>query len=157
MIGRLAHSAVFGFQALRRFIWFFTRPTTLGVHGIALTPQGKIVLVKLSYAPGWRLPGGGRKRGEDAATAMLRELKEEIGLTRHATMDLVTTFEHRPDHRRGQASLFVVREVEYRPRWSLEVKDVRAFALDALPADSDNTTRHLLHLANASLGDVHHA
>ena len=29
-----------------------------------LTRQGQVVLVRLTYAPGWRLPGGGRKRGE---------------------------------------------------------------------------------------------
>nr|MDQ4087857.1 NUDIX domain-containing protein [Pseudomonadota bacterium] len=64
-------------QRLRRFLWRFTgRP--IGVHAIPITPAGKIVMVKLSYAPLWRLPGGGCKRGEDPKQAVLRELREEI-------------------------------------------------------------------------------
>jgi 8-oxo-dGTP pyrophosphatase MutT (NUDIX family) len=44
-----------------------------GVHGIPLTPDGKVVLVILSYATGWRLPGGGRKAGEDPREAIFTE------------------------------------------------------------------------------------
>src|SRR3954470_455052 len=52
-----------------------------GVHAVALTPEGRIVLVKLRYAPGWRLPGGGMQAREDPREAVLRELREEIGMT----------------------------------------------------------------------------
>jgi 8-oxo-dGTP pyrophosphatase MutT (NUDIX family) len=45
----------------------------LGVHAIALTPERRIVLVKLRYAPGWRLPGGAREEYEDPCEAGLRE------------------------------------------------------------------------------------
>ena len=55
------------------------RPRTFGAHALALTPERKIVLVKLRYAPGWRLPGGGRGEHEDPRDAVLRELREEIG------------------------------------------------------------------------------
>ena len=33
-----------------------------GVHAVALTPERRIVLVRLRYAPGWRLPGAHRKK-----------------------------------------------------------------------------------------------
>jgi hypothetical protein len=46
--------------------WFIRRPRTYGAHAIALTPKRRIVLVKLRYAPGWRVPGGGRKANEYA-------------------------------------------------------------------------------------------
>jgi hypothetical protein len=68
-------------------------------------------------------------------------------------MELVAGFEHRPDHRRGTASLFVVRGVRYRPRWSLEVAEVRAFALDALPEDTALITHRLLGLAGDRFRD----
>jgi 8-oxo-dGTP pyrophosphatase MutT (NUDIX family) len=147
VITHLLHRGVYWFQALRRSVWFFTEPRTVGVHGIPITSDGKIVLVKLSYAHGWRLPGGGQRAGEDPAIAMLRELREEIGLTGHGSVELVTGFSHRPDHRRGEASLFVVRGVHYRPRWSLEVSKVGEFHLDALPADTAKITHRLLALA----------
>jgi 8-oxo-dGTP pyrophosphatase MutT (NUDIX family) len=96
LIGRILHFAVSCFQAVRRAGWFVTRPKTVGVHGIPITPEGKVVLVTLSYARGWRLPGGGKKAAEDSRAAMLRELKEEIGLTSYESADLVSGFTHRP-------------------------------------------------------------
>lgn len=147
MITRLLHGAVAGFQAVRRSIWFFTQPEAVGVHGIALTPAGQVVLVMLSYAPGWRLPGGGMRKGEDSETAMLRELREEIGLTCYDSVERVTEFAHRADHRHGQGSLFVVRGVRYRPKWSLEIKQVGEYSLDDLPANMASITRQLLALA----------
>jgi len=132
------------FQRSRRLLWFFTNPSTQGVHAIPLTSEGKVVLVTLSYARGWRLPGGGIKPGEDPEPAVLRELREEIGMTGHGAVRKVTDFRHRPDFREATGTLFVVRDVIYRPRWSLEIKAVRAFPLDALPPDMPHITRSLL-------------
>jgi 8-oxo-dGTP pyrophosphatase MutT (NUDIX family) len=117
------------------------------VHGVPLTPDGKVVLVTLSYAKGWRLPGGGRKADEDPSAAILRELREEIGLIAYTAIEPVCDFDHRPDFRHGQASLFVVRGVQYQPRWSLEVKAVETFDLAALPTRTAAITHRLLGLA----------
>ncbi len=151
MLKRLLHFGVACFQALRRSVWFFSRPRTTGVHGIPLTPNGKVVLVTLSYAKGWRLPGGGQKTSEESRDAMLRELREEIGLTAYASMELVSGFTHRPDFRHGEGSLFVVRGVRYQPRWSLEVAKVGEFELDALPVGTAAITHELLTLAQHQL------
>ena len=106
-----------------------------------------MVLVTLSYAKGWRLPGGGRKADEDPSAGILRELREEIGLTAYTDLEPVCDFEHRPDFRYGEATLFVVRGVQYQPRWSLEVKAVAAFDLSALPTRTAAITHRLLGLA----------
>lgn len=151
LLSRVLHTGVYAFQVLRRSLWFFSRPRTLGVHGIALTPEGKVVLVTLSYAKGWRLPGGGRKADEEPSAAILRELREEIGLTNYTSIEPVCDFEHRPDFRRGEATLFVIRGVQYRPRWSLEVRAVAAFNLRALPKGTAEITHSLLGLAKARL------
>jgi hypothetical protein len=37
--------------------------------------------------------------------------------------------------KRDTASLVVVRDVHYRPRWSWEVEDIREVELDSLPED----------------------
>jgi len=39
----------------------FDAEITFGAHAVALTPARKIVLLRLWYAPGWRLPGGGNE------------------------------------------------------------------------------------------------
>ena len=151
MITRFLHSAVNVFQGFRKVGWFVTRPKCVGVHAIPLTIEGKIVLVTLSYAKGWRLPGGGQNPRENSLTAILRELREEIGMTSHQIAEHVSGFRHRPDYRDGTASLFVVRGVRYRPRWSFEVKEVGEFDVHDLPADTAAITRQLLTLAEEHL------
>lgn len=115
--------------------WFVRRPRTFGAHALALTPERKLILVKLRYAPGWRLPGGGRNSGEDAIDAALRETREEIGMTSHGRTRLAAELEQRPDRRRDLVSVVIVENVSYRPRWSWEVERVMEVELDALPPD----------------------
>jgi len=122
-----AHAAV-------KSLWFLGRPKTFGAHAIALTPEGKMVLVKLRYSPGWRVPGGGRSVDEDPAEAALRELREEIGMISHGEVRLARDFEHEVDFKRDTASLVIVRDVRYHPpRWSWEVEQVCEADPGALP------------------------
>jgi 8-oxo-dGTP pyrophosphatase MutT (NUDIX family) len=109
-----------------------------GVHAVPLTGEGRVVLVRLTYAPGWRLPGGGRKRSEAPEEAMLRELREEIGLVSHGAVDRLDDI---PEDR---SALFLVRAVAYRPRRSLEVEAVREFDPEALPEDTARWTLEVL-------------
>lgn len=112
-----------------------SRPRTFGAHAFALTPERKLILVWLRYAPGWRLPGGGRRKGEEPVAAALRELGEEIGMTSHGRVRLAAELEQRPDKRRDLISVIIVEDVRYRMRWSLEVERTIEVDLDQLPAD----------------------
>ena len=145
--GRVIHAAVHAAHVVRRATWFIARPKTSGAHAVAFTADGRLVLVRLSYAKGWRLPGGGLKSGEEPEQAVLRELIEEIGMISHGAVRSVTEFHHRPNFKRDCSTLFIVEDVCYEPGWSLEVKEVRAFALDALPCDVAPITRRLLNSA----------
>jgi len=123
-------------HSLLRFAWFVRRPRTFGAHALALTCEGKAILVRLRYARGWRLPGGGRRANEDPRDAVLRELREEIGMTSHGEVTLAAELEELPDFKRDLAALLIVRDVRYRPhRWSWEVEAVCEAPLDRLPAD----------------------
>ena len=136
MFDPLFRILVTALHSLLKFGWFVRRPRTFGAHALALTPEGKVILVRLRYAPGWRLPGGGRGAEEDPRDAVLRELREEIGMTAHGEVTLAAELEERPDFKRDLASLLIVRDVRYRPkRWSWEVEAVTEAALDALPPD----------------------
>ncbi|MBA3670243.1 MAG: NUDIX domain-containing protein [Sphingomonas sp.] len=144
LLMRAAHNVL-------KVAWFVRRPKTFGVHALALTPGGKVILVKLRYAPGWRLPGGGRKAKEGPHRAVLRELREEIGMTSHGTLDLACELEEDVDYKRDFASLFVVRDVEYRPNWSWEIEDVMEASLDALPNDLSSRMANWLQALRSKL------
>ena len=125
--------------------WFVRRPKTFGAHAVALTPEGRLVLVKLRYAPGWRVPGGGRDESEDACDAALRELREEIGMTSYGSATLAGQLDEDVNFKRDTASLVIVRDVAYRSkRWSWEIEAVREAGLDDLPADTSPQTRRWL-------------
>ena len=113
--------------------WFVRRPRTFGAHALALTPERKLILVKLRYARGWRLPGGGRRPGEDPREAVLRELGEEIGMTSHGDVQLACELEQDFEFKRDLASLLLVEDVRYRRRWSWEVERIIEAPLDDLP------------------------
>lgn len=115
--------------------WFFSRPRTLGAHAFALTPDRKLILVKLRYASGWRLPGGGCNKNEEPREAVLRELCEEIGMNSYGSVRLVREFKQQVHFKQDLASLFIVEDVRYRPRWSFEVERVAEVSLENLPAD----------------------
>ena len=132
--------------------WFVRRPRTFGAHAIALTPEGGLILVKLWYAPYWRLPGGGRSAEEPAADAALRELREEIGMTSHGVVEAVGDFEELTDYKRDLSSLVIVRDVTFQPkRWSWEVERIAVFAPAALPADISPQGRRWLKEVAARL------
>ena len=121
--------------------WFVRRPRTFGAHAIALTPERKLVLVKLRYASGWRVPGGGRRKDEYAQAAVIRELREEIGMIAYGRIRLACELEEAVDFKRDVAALLIVEDIRYKPRrWSLEVEQVGEFALDRLPRDTAPTT-----------------
>ena len=110
---------------LRRTLRRQGKTATAGGHAIALTNEGRIVLVRLRYAPGWRLPGGGRGEEESLRDAVLRELREEIGMTGHGAVRPLSAID---------PSLVLVEDVAFNPRrWSWEIERIVAADLDALP------------------------
>lgn len=56
------------------------RPVCFGVAGAVVDEQGRVLLVRQTYMPGWRLPGGGVGHGEPPDIAVRRELEEELNL-----------------------------------------------------------------------------
>jgi 8-oxo-dGTP diphosphatase len=128
---------------MRRF-WHFTqtvigilfRHPITGTSIIPILPDGRIVLIQRRDNGKWGLPGGMVNWGEDIATTIERELKEETGLDVQKIRRLVGVYSS--PERDGRAhSICVVVEVdaigEMRPEDKMEVLDVRAFVPAAVP------------------------
>lgn len=120
-------------HGLMRLGWFVRRPQARGAHALVLTDAGKIVLVRLRYARGWRLPGGGIAAGEEMQEGLLRELREEIGLTSHGPVEFAFEEDQVINHKSDRSHIFIVRGATYDPLWSLEIEEIAEFNPDALP------------------------
>jgi len=143
MLRRLLRIGMTMADRVRRIGWRYSKAPLKGVRGIVLDEAGRIVLVRHSYTHGWYLPTGGAKRGEAPEAAIRRELREEIGLEQGE----VSEIGHSADllgQRPHSLTTFVVRNAVYRPRWSLEIEEVAAFALAALPEDLSPGSRRAI-------------
>jgi 8-oxo-dGTP pyrophosphatase MutT (NUDIX family) len=136
---------------LIKIAWFVRRPRTRGAHAVALTKERKLILVKLRYAKGWRLPGGGRRPGEYAQAAVIRELREEIGMTAYGRVRFACELEESVDFKRDLAALLIVEDVRYQPRWSWEVERVGEFPIEKLPPDMASLTLRWIDALRPSL------
>jgi ADP-ribose pyrophosphatase YjhB (NUDIX family) len=67
-----------------------TRGKTLGVRGVVVDGEGRVLLVRHTYLVGWWLPGGGVDKGETTQDAVVRELREEGGVIARSAPHLVS-------------------------------------------------------------------
>lgn len=143
---RLESLLIRGFMPFARLF----RGVTLGVRGAAFDAGGRVFLVRHSYLPGWYLPGGGVDKGEDAGTALRRELREEGGLTLSGEPELFGVYLNRTASPRDHVVLFVCRDATSDPALvkGLEIAEAGFFPPQRLPAGTTPATlRRLAEIA----------
>ena len=127
-------------------------PVAFGVAALALDYRGKVLLVRQSYMAGWRLPGGGVGRGEAAADAISRELREEVGLTGASVPEFFGLYSRKAGWATNVIALYRLADIElaFRPNW--EVREI-LFADPASPppGTAPSTLRRLAELSGGGL------
>lgn len=118
------------------------RGMTLGVRGLVLDGQGRVLMVEHSYQAGWRLPGGGVERGETAVQAMRRELEEEGGVRVIGEPRLVSIHSQEQRFRGDHVLLYRIDAwAPCPPHGGLEIARIDWFDPAALPASVSEGTR----------------
>ncbi|WP_194916564.1 NUDIX domain-containing protein [Catenulispora rubra] len=92
--------------------------------------EGRILLVRPSYKPGWELPGGYVEIGETPVQGAVREVQEELGIKPPIGALLVA--DRAPAAGEGDKLLFVFDggelAPEYRNRIELEAAEIAGYA-----------------------------
>lgn len=96
--------------------------------------DGQVLLVKHSYVGGWLLPGGGVARGEAAGDAILREMKEEIGLVRSPPPELFGLYSRKTGWATNVIALYRLDDAEFIFAPNLEIREI-VFTDPASPPD----------------------
>jgi ADP-ribose pyrophosphatase YjhB (NUDIX family) len=120
----------------------FTRGMTMGVRAIAVSDANAVFLVRHTYVPGWHLPGGAIDPGEDALTALAREMAEEGNLVFDSEPQLLGVYLNRQSSSRDHVVLYAVSGVsQTAPRApDREIAESGFFQLDRLPEETTRAT-----------------
>jgi 8-oxo-dGTP pyrophosphatase MutT (NUDIX family) len=127
---------------LRLLHWSFlvTRPMSLGVRAIVISPDEKVLLVRHGYVSGWHFPGGGVEVGETCLESLKRELEEEARIAIEGPTILHGIFFNNQTSRRDHVAAYVIRSFQVlgkrSPDW--EILETGFFPRSALP---EGTTR----------------
>jgi ADP-ribose pyrophosphatase YjhB (NUDIX family) len=90
---------------------------------VAVWAADRLLVVRHSYKPGLGMPGGGIKSGEHHRNSVLRELREEVGVTLNDTADLTLIGTKRFGHDRGVAYFYEVR-LELEPHLTIDRREI---------------------------------
>jgi ADP-ribose pyrophosphatase YjhB (NUDIX family) len=129
-------------DTLRRWMWRAVGPRTVGVRGLVLDGDDRVLLVRHTYgAAYWHLPGGGVHRRESIVAALHRELREETGVIVIGPVRLLGTYSSLTEGKSDHISVFVVDTFEREQSESGEIDAARFFPMDELPEDASPATK----------------
>ncbi|WP_327210783.1 NUDIX hydrolase [Rhizobium leguminosarum] len=139
--------------------------STGGALGVLMTSASKVVLIKRTgMHAGWAIPGGTIEEGEDAQTALRRELEEELGFVptelTHAAVEEKIFRSPEGEELRFDLHVFAGRldfdlEEMAAPEDEVDIECVRAFDYDLLPDEMILSDRAKLDLVRGFFEGTH--
>lgn len=143
----------FGAKIFSRILhsWFLaTRGLTIGVRAVVRSEDGKFLLVRHTYTPGWHFPGGGVEKDETAEQALIKEFREETGLSISGKPRLHGIFFNRAISKRDHVLVYLCNAQGALPSElpSLEIAEAGYFGLEDVPDATDpGTVRRMREIA----------
>ncbi len=121
--------------AVLRPVWRLTRGMTLGVQAMVMDKEGKILLVRHGYRPGWHFPGGGVEWNESTKEALARELFEETGIEARGDPELHGIFTNFEKFKGDHICVFMVKNWHQKKPHipNAEIKEIGFFSYRKLP------------------------
>lgn len=120
------------------------RGQTLGVRGVVLDDQNRVLLVRHTYVPGWMFPGGGVEQHETLLAALGKELDQEVGVHLKNTPELFGVYANFKGFKGDHVAVYIVREWDQVERRSLEISESGFFDPDNLPDETTSGTKRRL-------------
>lgn len=155
--GRLRRRALITYRVLPRPVRLALLRLLAPTHTVGalclLDHNGRLLLLRQHHRHGWTLPGGLIDRGEDAVQAVIREMREETGLSVEVGLPIGTVVDPRTRRVDVLFHVPVEREIEVVP--SSEATQARWLApQDAGPVD-EPTAQAFALFARASRPGAH--
>jgi 8-oxo-dGTP pyrophosphatase MutT (NUDIX family) len=119
-------------------------PVAFGVNAIVPDEEGRIILVRQTYMQGLHLPGGGVSSGEPPAQAILRELREEIGLISSAPPEFMGLYTRQFGFITNVVALYRVRDAKFDFKPNFEIREIARVDPKAPPDEVRPGTRRRL-------------
>ena len=126
-------------------------PVAFGVNAIVDDEEGRIILVRLRYMQGLHLPGGGVSSGEPPAEAIIRELREELGLIESSPPEFMSLYTRQFGFITNVVALYRVRNARIAFKPNLEIRAIACVDPRKPPGDvRPGTRRRLAELVGAA-------
>jgi 8-oxo-dGTP pyrophosphatase MutT (NUDIX family) len=125
------------------------RALTLGARVAVFDKDGRILLVRHTYSPGWIFPGGGVEFGETAVSAAAREIREEAGIIEREQPALFGFYSNHVSYPGDHLVFFTLRQYT-REHWvpNSEIAAAEFFPVDQCPQGTTaGTLRRLAEIS----------
>lgn len=117
----------------RRLMWKIVKPVSKGSRAL-LIKENRILLVKHTYETQWYIPGGKVNKYECFDEAIVRELKEELGVTLE-DLNHFGTYNNFYENKDDTVVIFISKQFSVKGNKNMEIEAYQFFDLDDLPKD----------------------
>lgn len=130
---------------LRKIYWFLVRPKTIGVKCLIQNQNNEYLLIKTTYSGDyWTIPGGGCHRKESLEDAVIREVKEEVGVG-IIELNQLGKYISEAEYKKDMVYLYTAKTQNTEIiKNSREISEAKWFSKDSIPQNISRSLKKIL-------------